>query len=98
MINKDYYYSLLETMYLYENKSLSSSSSSCRAGSTVYPWPLSRHFSLSFIALGRSSGQHLVSSYSCWMYVHAGRAQIVRNNYKKYVDLNVVWIQFLNIK
>ena len=34
---------------------------------------LSRHFSLSFIALGRSSGQHLVSSHSCWMYVCAGR-------------------------
>ena len=26
---------------------------------------LSRHSSLSFIALGRSSGQHLVSSHSC---------------------------------
>ena len=26
---------------------------------------LSRHFSLSFIALGRSSGQHPVSSHSC---------------------------------
>ena len=34
---------------------------------------LSRHFSLSFIALGRSSGQHPVSSHSCWMYVRAGR-------------------------
>ena len=33
---------------------------------------LSRHSSLSFIALGRSSGQHPVSSHSCWMYVHAG--------------------------
>ena len=32
---------------------------------------LSRHFSLSFIALGRSSGQHPVSSHSCWMYVRA---------------------------
>ena len=31
---------------------------------------LSRHSSLSFIALGRSSGQHPVSSHSCWMYVH----------------------------
>ena len=30
---------------------------------------LSRHSSLSFIALGRSSGQHPVSSHSCWMYV-----------------------------
>ena len=34
---------------------------------------LSRHFSLSFIAWGRSSRQHPVSSHSCWMYVHAGR-------------------------
>ena len=34
---------------------------------------LSRHFSLSFIASGRSSGQHPVSSHSCWMYVRAGR-------------------------
>ena len=34
---------------------------------------LSRHSSLSFITLGRSSGQHPVSSHSCWMYVRAGR-------------------------
>ena len=34
---------------------------------------LSRHFSLSFIVSGRSSGQHPVSSHSCWMYVRAGR-------------------------
>ena len=33
---------------------------------------LSLHSSLSFIALGRSSGQHPVSSHSCWMYVRAG--------------------------
>ena len=33
---------------------------------------LSRHFSLSFIASGRSSGQHPVSSHTCWMYVRAG--------------------------
>ena len=32
---------------------------------------LSRHFSLSFIASGRSSGQHPVSSHSCWMYAFA---------------------------
>ena len=30
---------------------------------------LPRHFSLSFIASGRSSGLHPVSSHSCWMYV-----------------------------
>ena len=34
---------------------------------------LSRHFSLSLIASGRSSGLHPVSSYSCYMYVLAGR-------------------------
>ena len=34
---------------------------------------LCRYFSLSFIASGRSSGQHPVSSHSCWMYVRAGR-------------------------
>ena len=36
------------------------------------------HFSLSFIASGRSSGQHPVSSHSCWMYVHAGRPAFAR--------------------
>ena len=39
---------------------------------------LSRHSSLLFIALGRSSGQHPVSSHSCWMYVHAGRPAFAR--------------------
>ena len=34
---------------------------------------LSRHFSLSFIAFGRSSGLHPVSSHSCCMYVRASR-------------------------
>ena len=34
---------------------------------------LSRHFSLSFITSGRSSGLHPVSSHSCCMYVWAGR-------------------------
>ena len=34
---------------------------------------LSRHFSLSFIASGRSSGLHPVSSQCCCMYVRAGR-------------------------
>ena len=38
---------------------------------------LSRHSSLSFIALGRSSGQQPVSSHSCWMYVRAGRPAFV---------------------
>ena len=35
---------------------------------------LSRHFSLSFIASGRSSGLHPSSSHSCCMYVRAGRS------------------------
>ena len=39
---------------------------------------LSRHSSLSFIALGRSSGQHPISSHSCWMYVRAGRPAFAR--------------------
>ena len=34
---------------------------------------LSLHFSLSFIASGRSSGLHPVSSHSCCIYVLAGR-------------------------
>ena len=34
---------------------------------------LSLHVSLSFIASGRSSGLHPVLSYSCCMYVRAGR-------------------------
>ena len=33
---------------------------------------LSRYFSLSFIASGRSSGQHPISSQSCCTYVRAG--------------------------
>ena len=39
---------------------------------------LSRHFSLSFIASGRSSGLHPVSSHSCCMYVPAGRPAFAR--------------------
>ena len=39
---------------------------------------LSRHFSLLFIASGRSSGQHPVSSHSCWMYVRAGHPAFTR--------------------
>ena len=39
---------------------------------------LSRHSSLSFIALGRSSGRYPVSSHSCWMYVRAGRPAFAR--------------------
>ena len=39
---------------------------------------LSRHFSLSFIASGRSSRLHPISSHSCWMYVCAGRPAFAR--------------------
>ena len=39
---------------------------------------LSRHFSLSFIASGRYSGLHPVSSQSCCMYVRAGRPAFAR--------------------
>ena len=39
---------------------------------------LSRHFSLSFIASGRSSELHPVYSHSCCMYVRAGRPAFVR--------------------
>ncbi len=39
---------------------------------------LSRHFSLSFSASGRSSGLYSVSSYSCFMYVRAGRPAFAR--------------------
>ena len=35
---------------------------------------LSRHFSLSFIASGRSSGLHPISSQSCCMYFRAGHS------------------------
>ena len=39
---------------------------------------LSRHFSLSFIAPGRSSELHPVSSHSCCMYVRANRPAFAR--------------------
>ena len=39
---------------------------------------LSRHFSLSFIASGRSSGLHPVSSQSCRMYVLVGHPVLAR--------------------
>ena len=39
---------------------------------------LSRHFSLSLIASGRSSRLHPLFSHSCWMYVHAGRPAFAR--------------------
>ena len=39
---------------------------------------LSHHFSLSFIASGRSSGLNPISSHSCCMYVRAGRPAFTR--------------------
>ena len=42
------------------------------------PLTLSRHFFLSFIASGRSSGLHPVSSHSCCMYVLAGRSALAQ--------------------
>ena len=39
---------------------------------------LSRHFPLSFIASGRSSRLHPISSHCCWMYVRAGRPVFAR--------------------
>ena len=39
---------------------------------------LSRYFSLSFIASGRSSGIHHVSLHSCCMYIRAGRPAFAR--------------------
>ena len=39
---------------------------------------LSRYFSLSFIAFGKSSGLHPVSSHSCRMYVRAGPPAFAR--------------------
>ena len=39
---------------------------------------LSRYFSLSFIASGRTSGLHPVSSHSCCIYVRTGRPAFAR--------------------
>ena len=39
---------------------------------------LSHHFSILFIASGRSSGPHPISSHSCWMYVRAGHPDFAR--------------------
>ena len=67
---------IILTQQLVEYSS-SSSSSSCRALARI-SLTLSRHFSLSFIASGRSSGLHPVSSHRCCMYVLAGRPAFVR--------------------
>ena len=68
-----YIYTYISTciyIYVYIYMYIYISSSSCRA--------LSRHSSLSFIASGRSSGLHPVSSHSCCMYVRAGRPSFSR--------------------
>ena len=44
---------------------------------------LSRYFSLSFIASGRSSGLHRVSLHSCCIYVLAGRSALAPPHYNK---------------
>ena len=44
----------------------------------LVPLTLSRHFPLSFIASGRSSGLHPVTSHSCCMSVRAGRPAFAR--------------------
>ena len=49
-----------------------------RAANTDFPDPLSLHFSLSFIASGRSSGLHPLSLHSCCMYVRASRPAFAR--------------------
>ena len=53
---------------------------------------LSRHSSLSFIALGRSSGQHPVSSHSCWMYVRAGRPAFARPCVGVHKSTSLKWV------
>ena len=54
---------------------------------------LSRFFSLSFIASGRSSGLHPVPSNSCCMYVRAGRPAFARpyvGVHKEYITYELV--------
>ena len=55
---------------------------------------LSRHFSLSFIAPGRSSGLHPVSSHSCWMYVRAGRPAFA-GPYVGSIRVHHLWVSSL---
>ena len=60
------------SFFLFVGAAKESSSSSCHATSTDIQDPLSPPH-LSFIAFGRSSGLHPISSHSCCMYVRAGR-------------------------
>ena len=64
-------------MFLFPLLLTSLSSSSCHAASTDIPDSLSP-LTLSFIASGRFSGLHPVSSHSCCMYVRAGRPAFAR--------------------
>ena len=67
-----------ETSFLRGFYIFTKDTSSCHHNHVVPPvrisLVLSRHFSLSFIASGRSSGLHPASSHSCGMYVRGGRA------------------------
>ena len=57
---------------------------------------LSRHFSLSFIASGRSSGLHPVSSHSRCMYVRAGSPALVsERGYKTFDKYKNFFLQIL---
>ena len=57
---------------------------------------LSRHFSLSFIAFGRSSGLHPVSSHSCWMYVRAGRPTFARPHVGVHWSISLMSLSFFS--
>ena len=61
---------------------------------------LSRHFSLSFITSGWSSGLHPVSSHNCWMYVRAGRPAFDRPcvDVHKSISLMSYWIKALTLR
>ena len=56
---------------------------------------LGRHFSLSFIASGRSSGLHPLSSQRCHMYVRAGRPAFARPYMCPACLVHLTWIIFL---
>ena len=65
--------------YLYKTAMLeTTSSSSCLVARSDIPDSQSLHFSLSFIASGRSSELHPVSSKSCYIDVRAGRPAFTR--------------------
>ena len=56
---------------------------------------LSRHFSLSFITSGWSSGLHPVSSRSCCMYVLAGRPVVTRAYVGVHMSTSFMWSSLL---